>query len=111
MPRGEGPVPSPPPARASPHFDDGWTNAMPQQIKVYYKGDTNDFVVIVESPEAVTRYRKDSSIPLVDVVNSFDIFVTNKHGAQGVMDRASKSQLENEFNTYPPILGPIFADS
>ena len=62
-------------------------------------------MVIVESPEAVTRYRKDSSIPLVDVVNSFDVFVTNKHGAQGVMDRASKSQLENEFNTYPPILG------
>jgi ribosome maturation protein Sdo1 len=55
--------------------------------------------VIVDSQEAVAKYRKDSSIPLVDVVNSFDVFVTNKHGAQGVMDRASKSQLENEFNT------------
>ena len=59
-------------------------------------------MVIVESLEAVTRYRKDSSVPLVDVMNSFDVFVTNKHGPQGVMDRASKSQIENEFNTYYP---------
>jgi len=69
------------------------------QTKVYYKGDSDDFVVIVDSQDAVTKYRKDSSIPLVDVVNSFDVFVTNKHGPQGVLDRASKSQLENEFNT------------
>ena len=58
--------------------------------------------MIVDSQDAVTKYRKDSSVPLVDVVNSFDVFVTNKHGAQGVMDRASKSQLENEFNTSVP---------
>jgi ribosome maturation protein Sdo1 len=58
--------------------------------------------VIVDSQEAVTKYRKDSSIPLVNVVNSFDVFVTNKHGPQGVLDRASKSQLENEFNTSVP---------
>jgi ribosome maturation protein Sdo1 len=64
---------------------------------------------MVDSPEAVTKYRKDSTIPLVDVVNSFEVFVTNKHGAQGVMDRASKSQLENEFNTSaPPPLHMLF---
>jgi ribosome maturation protein Sdo1 len=55
--------------------------------------------VIVESVEAVAKYRKDSSTPLIDVVDSFDIFVTNKHGSQGVLDRASKGQLENEFET------------
>ena len=48
----------------------------------------------------VEKYRKDSSMPLVQVVDSYDIFVTHKHGAQGVLDRASHSQLENEFGTY-----------
>lgn len=56
--------------------------------------------MIVDSPEAVAKYRKDSSTPLVDVVNSFDVFVTNKHGSQGVLDRASNGQIENEFGTY-----------
>jgi ribosome maturation protein Sdo1 len=48
----------------------------------------------------VEKYRKDSSTPLVEVVDSYDIFVTHKHGAQGVLDRASHSQLENEFGSY-----------
>jgi ribosome maturation protein Sdo1 len=55
--------------------------------------------VIAESPEAVAKYRKDSTTPLVEVVDSFDIFITNKHGSQGVLDRASKGQIENEFGT------------
>jgi ribosome maturation protein Sdo1 len=57
--------------------------------------------VIVASGDAVSKYRKDSSTPLVDVVDSFDIFVTNKHGSQGVLNRASAGQIENEFGTYP----------
>jgi ribosome maturation protein Sdo1 len=57
-------------------------------------------VLIADSPEAVAKWRKDSSVPLVEVVDSFDIFVTNKHGSQGVLDRASKGQIENEFGTY-----------
>jgi ribosome maturation protein Sdo1 len=58
-------------------------------------------VLIADSVDAVAKWRKDSSVPLVDVVDSFDIFVTNKHGSQGVLDRASKGQIENEFGTYP----------
>ena len=64
-----------------------------------YRAKSNDFVVLVDSTEAVNNYRKDTSTPLVDVVDSFDIFVTNKHGAQGVLDRASNGQIENEFGT------------
>jgi ribosome maturation protein Sdo1 len=64
-----------------------------------YKTKSNDFVVIVTSADAVTKYRKDPSTALVDVVDSFDIFVTHKHGAQGVLDRASNGQIENEFGT------------
>ena len=71
-----------------------------------YKAKSNDFLVIVDSAEAVAKYRKDSSTPLIDVVESFEIFVTNKHGSQGVLDRASKGQLENEFETYCRNLSP-----
>ena len=56
--------------------------------------------MIVASADAVAKYRKDSSTPLVDVVDSFDVFVTNKHGSQGVLNRASGGQIENEFGTY-----------
>ncbi|KIW08934.1 uncharacterized protein PV09_00850 [Verruconis gallopava] len=70
-----------------------------QITKVHYKGADEDFVVILESAEALKRWKQDKTVPLVDVVNSFDIFVTDKHGNQGVLSRASKQQLENEFGT------------
>jgi hypothetical protein len=65
-----------------------------------YKGNTDDFVVLTESPHEVNAYRKNPSKALVEVLNSFDIFVTNKQGSQGVLDRASKAAVENEFGLY-----------
>lgn len=76
MPRGNGPV-----------------------TKVVYRGNTDDFIVFVESPEELEAWKGDRSIPLAQVVNSFKIMVTHKHGAQGQMDGASKASLENEFGT------------
>jgi len=76
MPRGNGPV-----------------------TKVFYKGASDDFIVFVESPQDLANWKKDHSIPLAEVVNSFKILVTHKHGAQGQMDTASKASLENEFGT------------
>lgn len=67
--------------------------------KVFYKGNTDDFVVFVESPEELEQWKKDKSIPLSQVVNSFKVLVTHKHGAQGQLDSASKASLENEFGT------------
>ena len=67
--------------------------------KVFYKGATEDFIVFIESPEDLAKWKQDKSIPLTDVVNSFKIMVTHKHGAQGQMDTASKASLENEFGT------------
>ena len=34
-----------------------------------------------------------------EVLESYDIFTTGGHGAQGKLDQASKGQLENEFGT------------
>jgi ribosome maturation protein Sdo1 len=75
------------------------TRADTEQVKVHYKGAEDDFIVMAESVDAVNEWKKDSSKPLVDVVNSFDVFVTGKHGAQGRLNRASKSSLENEFGS------------
>ncbi|KAK3629566.1 hypothetical protein LTR56_000697 [Elasticomyces elasticus] len=75
--------------------------------KVHYKGKggekssdhPEDFIVFVDSADELREWKKDSTKPLVEVVNSFDVFVTGKHGNQGEMNRASKGQLEAEFGT------------
>ncbi|KAK3676871.1 hypothetical protein LTR78_003075 [Recurvomyces mirabilis] len=75
--------------------------------KVHYKGQggakssdhPEDFIVIVESGDAVRKWKHDKTTALTDVVDSFDVFVTHKHGNQGQMDRASKGQLEAEFGS------------
>jgi ribosome maturation protein Sdo1 len=70
-----------------------------ENVKVHFKGSDDDFIVMAESIDAVNKWREDKSTPLVDVVDSFDVFITHKQGAQGVFDRASKSSLENEFGS------------
>jgi ribosome maturation protein Sdo1 len=75
------------------------TRAETDQVKIHLKGKEDDFIVMAESVDAVKKWRKDTSIPLVDVVSSFDVFVTGKQGVQGQMNRASKSSLENQFDT------------
>lgn len=46
--------------------------------KVHYKGSSDDFIVIVESEQAVKNWIGDRSIPLAQVVDGFKIFVTHK---------------------------------
>jgi len=70
--------------------------------KVIYKPDsqsTDEFIVIVGDADALTKWRDgDKTIPLVDVVDSFDVFHTGQ-GAQGLLDRAPKSVLDSVFGT------------
>ncbi|KAI9794525.1 MAG: hypothetical protein M1835_006532 [Candelina submexicana] len=70
------------------------------QSKVHYKGKEEDFIVMVDDIQAVQDWRKDKSIPLAQVVSGWKVFVTHKHGAQGVLDAASNQTLENEFGTH-----------
>ncbi|KFZ11915.1 hypothetical protein V501_04491 [Pseudogymnoascus sp. VKM F-4519 (FW-2642)] len=69
------------------------------QSKVHYKGSTDDYVVFVEDPAMLKKWRGDKTIALVEVVDAFKVFTTGKQGAQGELNTASKSQLENEFGT------------
>lgn len=62
--------------------------------KVHFKGKDEDFIMFVEDEESVNKWKKDRSVPLAQVVSGFKVFVTNKHGAQGLMNEASKAQLE-----------------
>lgn len=48
------------------------------QTKVHYKGTAEDFIVFVDSAEAVKNWKGDSSIPLAQVVSGFKILVTDK---------------------------------
>ncbi len=50
-----------------------------QQCKVHYPGKEDDFIVYVDSAEALNNWKKDRSIPLAQVVNGFSIFVTHKY--------------------------------
>ncbi|KAK3049674.1 hypothetical protein LTR09_009096 [Extremus antarcticus] len=70
------------------------------QTRVHYKGKEDDFVVIVESKEAVQNWKTDKSIPLAQVVDGWKIFITHKQGNTGILDTASHSTLENEFGTH-----------
>ena len=48
------------------------------QTKVHYKGKAEDFIIFVDSSEAVQEWKKDSSVPLAQVVSGFKILVTDK---------------------------------
>ena len=68
------------------------------QTQVFYKGSSETFTVFVENEEAVQEWKKDSSVPLAQVVAGYKILIP-EHGKQGVLNTASNSQLENEFGT------------
>lgn len=58
-----------------------------QTTKVHYKGKDEDFIVIVESEQAVKDWLGDRSIPLAQVVDGFKVFVTHKYVASEKISR------------------------
>ncbi|KAI0846818.1 shwachman-Bodian-diamond syndrome protein [Daldinia vernicosa] len=69
------------------------------QIKIHYKGQEDDFIIFVDDREAYKKWQNDKSVPMAHFISTFKVFVTHKQGAQGQMDGASQSLLENEFGT------------
>lgn len=47
------------------------------QTKVIYKGESDSFVIFVESEQDVETWKKDRSVPLAQVVAGFKIFQTH----------------------------------
>lgn len=68
--------------------------------KIFYKGKENDFIIFIEDENLVQKFKKgDSSIPLIDIVSIYKVFVNRQRGAEGVFDEASKLELSNNFDT------------
>lgn len=59
------------------------------QTRVHYKGKNTeeDFIVFVENEKAVQDWKADRSIPLVQVVNGFKIFVTHKYESSSAVSK------------------------
>ncbi|KAI0389366.1 shwachman-Bodian-diamond syndrome protein [Xylariaceae sp. FL0594] len=69
------------------------------QTKVHYKGADDDFIVFVDDHETYKKWLSDKSIPMVEFVSAFKVFVTNKQGNQGQLSDAAKLTLAAEFGT------------
>ncbi|KAG8810306.1 hypothetical protein FRC18_004124 [Serendipita sp. 400] len=72
-----------------------------QVTKLIYKPDTQsteEYIMFVNHEEFEKYSGGDKSIPIVEVVDSYDVFVSSQ-GNQGVLGKASNQQLENVFNT------------
>lgn len=48
------------------------------QSKVIFKGAEEEFIVFVEDPVMLKKWKEDKTIALVDVVDAFKIFTTGK---------------------------------
>lgn len=69
------------------------------QIKVHYKGKTDDFIIFVDDNETYKKWMNDKSIPLAHFVSTFKVFTTGKQGNQGQLSDAAKLTLASEFDT------------
>ncbi|ODV80143.1 DUF1960-domain-containing protein [Suhomyces tanzawaensis NRRL Y-17324] len=66
--------------------------------KIFYKGNENDFIIFVEDVNLLEKFKKgDTTIPLIDLVSIYKIFTNRQGGSEGVLDEASKAELQNEF--------------
>ncbi|OCH96017.1 DUF1960-domain-containing protein [Obba rivulosa] len=69
--------------------------------KVIYKPDPNqhdEYTVIVNDSEYKRWKEGGTTIPLTEVVDSFEVLHSTQ-GSQGILGRPSKQQLENTFGT------------
>jgi len=70
--------------------------------KVVYKPDPNasDVFLVIVNPVEYKKWKDgDRTIPLVDVVDSFEVLSSNQ-GPQGLLGRPSKQELDNVFGTH-----------
>lgn len=70
--------------------------------RVVFKPDsqsTDEYIIVVADVDALKKWKEgDTTIPLVEIVDSFDVFHTGQ-GAQGQLQRPSKQTLDTVFGT------------
>ncbi|CAO3583007.1 unnamed protein product [Absidia cylindrospora] len=67
--------------------------------KIVYKGETGEEFYVIAIPDMLKLWKTNKTIPLVEVVQSFDIFTSPAGGNVFPADHPSKGQLENTFKT------------
>lgn len=67
--------------------------------KVVYKGNHDVEFFVIANEGMVSKWRNDKTIPLIDVVQNFDIHTTTTGGNTGEAVSPSKGVLESNFNT------------
>lgn len=68
--------------------------------KIFYKGKENDFVIFTENPEEIKKYKSgDKTVPLIDILSIYKVFINRQGGVEGVLDEASRAELQNEFGS------------
>lgn len=70
-----------------------------QATKVVYKGADNMEFFVIANAGMVAKWKSDKTIPLIDVVQSFDIHTTTTGGNTGEAIHPSKGVLESTFQT------------
>lgn len=48
------------------------------QSKIHFKGNSDDFLVFVDDLDIYKKWLGDKSVPLVEFLSSFKVFVTHK---------------------------------
>lgn len=48
------------------------------QTKVHYKGKEDDFVIFLDDFETFKKWQSDKTVPMVQFISSFKVFVTHK---------------------------------
>lgn len=73
---------------------------MVQPHRLFYKGNECDFIIFVEDDDLLKKYKdNDTTIPLIDILSIYKIFTNRQGGVEGVLDEASKQELQSEFGT------------
>ncbi|KAJ1910141.1 hypothetical protein IWQ60_010812 [Tieghemiomyces parasiticus] len=62
-------------------------------------GKGTEAFYIFADPEMASKWRKDSTIPLAQVVSSFNVYTTDNGGITGLASAPSKGVLEDTFGT------------
>ncbi|CAO3647498.1 unnamed protein product [Cunninghamella blakesleeana] len=68
-------------------------------LKVYIQDDQNNEIYVIANPSTYNRWKTDKTIPIVDVVQSYDIFTSPPGGNILPADRPSKGYLEDVLGT------------
>jgi len=61
-------------------------------------GDRPSTMVLMVNEEMLKKYKKDKSIPLAEVVDSFDV-LKYEMGSSGQLNRPSKAEIKEAFGT------------